>query len=259
MRDLPDRFWERVRVAIPQADVPVVQVPESLRRPRLDVSRRQVLAVGGAAVVALLVLALRLAVAQAGAEPVPVSATPAGLVSRSVPSALASDGAASGGGASGGVGAGAGSGPDGAAAQVVVHIVGQVAHPGLVTLPAGARVADAIRAAGGALETADLGGVNLARILVDAEQVVVPKPGEWVPSSSGGAPTGGGSGSGGLVNLNAATLSDLDGLPGIGPVLAQRILDWRTEHQRFSSVDELGEVPGIGPKLLAQLRSKVRV
>lgn len=259
MRDLPDRFWERVRVAIPQADVPVVQVPESLRRPRLDVSRRQVLAVGGAAVVALLVLALRLAVAQAGAEPVPVSATPAGLVSRSVPSALASGGAASGGGASGGVGAGAGSGPDGAAAQVVVHIVGQVAHPGLVTLPAGARVADAIRAAGGALETADLGGVNLARILVDAEQVVVPKPGEWVPSSSGGAPTGGGSGSGGLVNLNAATLSDLDGLPGIGPVLAQRILDWRTEHQRFSSVDELGEVPGIGPKLLAQLRSKVRV
>ena len=259
MRDLPDRFWERVRVAIPQADVPVVQVPESLRRPRLDVSRRQVLAVGGAAVVALLVLALRLAVAQAGAEPVPVSATPAGLVSRSVPSALASDGAASGGGASGGVGAGAGSGPDGATAQVVVHIVGQVAHPGLVTLPAGARVADAIRAAGGALQTAALAGVNLARILVDAEQVVVPKPGEWVPSSSGGAPTGGGSGSGGLVNLNAATLSDLDGLPGIGPVLAQRILDWRTEHQRFSSVDELGEVPGIGPKLLAQLRSKVRV
>ena len=255
MRDLPDRFWERVRVAIPQADVPVVQVPESLRRPRLDVSRRQVLAVGGAAVVALLVLALRLAVAQAGAEPVPVSATPAGRVSRSVPSALASDGAAAGGGASGG----AGGGPTGAAAQVVVHIVGQVAHPGLVTLPAGARVADAIRAAGGALETADLGGVNLARILVDAEQVVVPKPGEWVPSSSGGAPTGGGSGSGGLVNLNAATLSDLDGLPGIGPVLAQRILDWRTEHQRFSSIDELGEVPGIGPKLLAQLRSKVRV
>ncbi len=255
MRDLPDRFWERVRVAIPQADVPVVQVPESLRRPRLDVSRRQVLAVGGTAVVALLVLALRLAVAQAGAEPVPVSATPAGLVSRSVPSALASGGADAGGGA----GAGAGGDPTGATAQVVVHIVGQVAHPGLVTLPAGARVADAIRAAGGALPTADLAGVNLARILVDAEQVVVPKPGEWVPSSSGGAPTGGGSGSGGLVNLNAATISDLDGLPGIGPVLAQRILDWRTEHQRFSSIDELGEVPGIGPKLLAQLRSKVRV
>lgn len=254
MRDLPDRFWERVRVAIPQADVPVVKVPESLRRPRLDVSRRQVLAVGLAAVVALLVLALRLAVAQAGAEPVPVSATPAGLVSRSVPSGLASGGAAGGGagGAAGGV-------ASGATAQVVVHIVGQVAHPGLVTLPAGSRVADAIRAAGGALPTADLAGVNLARVLVDAEQVRVPKPGEWVPSSSGGAPTGGGSGSGGLVDLNSASVSDLDGLPGIGPVLAQRILDWRTEHQRFSSIDELGEVPGIGPKLLAQLRSKVRV
>lgn len=250
MRDLPDRFWERVRVAIPQADVPVVKVPESLRRPRLDVSRRQVLAVGLAAVVALLVLALRLAVAQAGAEPVPVSATPAGLVSRSVPSGLASGGAA---------GGGAGGGASGATAQVVVHIVGQVAHPGLVTLPAGSRVADAIRAAGGALPTADLAGVNLARVLVDAEQVRVPKPGEWVPSSSGGAPTGGGSGSGGLVDLNSASVSDLDGLPGIGPVLAQRILDWRTEHQRFSSIDELGEVPGIGPKLLAQLRSKVRV
>ena len=250
MRDLPDRFWERVRVAIPQADVPVVKVPESLRRPRLDVSRRQVLAVGLAAVVALLVLALRLAVAQAGAEPVPVSATPAGLVSRSVPSGLASGGAA---------GGGAGGFASGATAQVVVHIVGQVAHPGLVTLPAGSRVADAIRAAGGALPTADLAGVNLARVLVDAEQVRVPKPGEWVPSSSGGAPTGGGSGSGGLVDLNSASVSDLDGLPGIGPVLAQRILDWRTEHQRFSSIDELGEVPGIGPKLLAQLRSKVRV
>lgn len=254
MRDLPDRFWERVRVAIPQADVPVVKVPESLRRPRLDVSRRQVLAVGLAAVVALLVLALRLAVAQAGAEPVPVSATPAGLVSRSVPSGLASGGAAG-----GGAGGAAGGFASGATAQVVVHIVGQVAHPGLVTLPAGSRVADAIRAAGGALPTADLAGVNLARVLVDAEQVRVPKPGEWVPSSSGGAPTGGGSGSGGLVDLNSASVSDLDGLPGIGPVLAQRILDWRTEHQRFSSIDELGEVPGIGPKLLAQLRSKVRV
>ena len=254
MRDLPDRFWERVRVAIPQADVPVVKVPESLRRPRLDVSRRQVLAVGLAAVVALLVLALRLAVAQAGAEPVPVSATPAGLVSRSVPSGLASGGAAG-----GGAGGAAGGFASGATAQVVVHIVGQVAHPGLVTLPAGSRVADAIRAAGGALPTADLAGVNLARVLIDAEQVRVPKPGEWVPSSSGGAPTGGGSGSGGLVDLNSASVSDLDGLPGIGPVLAQRILDWRTEHQRFSSIDELGEVPGIGPKLLAQLRSKVRV
>lgn len=254
MRDLPDRFWERVRVAIPQADVPVVKVPESLRRPRLDVSRRQVLAVGLAAVVALLVLALRLAVAQAGAEPVPVSATPAGLVSRSVPSGLASGGAAG-----GGAGGAAGGFASGATAQVVVHIVGQVAHPGLVTLPAGSRVADAIRAAGGALPTADLAGVNLARVLVDAEQVRVPKPGEWVPSSSGGAPTGGGSGSGGLVDLNSASVSDLDALPGIGPVLAQRILDWRTEHQRFSSIDELGEVPGIGPKLLAQLRSKVRV
>lgn len=150
------------------------------------------------------------------------------------------------------------------AQSLVVHVVGQVAKPGLVRLPAGARVADAIAAAGGQTSKADVAALNLARPVVDGEQIVVPKPGDPVanPSagqagSSAGAGTVGGGG--GLVNLNTADLGALDSLPGVGPVLAQRILDWRTEHGRFSSVDELGEVSGIGDKMLSQLRPKVTV
>src|SRR6478735_10608701 len=151
-----------------------------------------------------------------------------------------------------------------AAAALVVHVVGQVARPGLVRLPAGSRVADAIEAAGGARRGADLSALNLARLVVDGEQVHVPKPGEVVPaagagaSGPSGAAAGGGAGApGALVSLNTADVAALDTLPGVGPVLAQRILDWRTEHGRFTSVDELGEVSGIGDKLMAQLRPKV--
>lgn len=127
---------------------------------------------------------------------------------------------------------------------------------------------DAVSAAGGATRAADVAAINLARVLVDGEQVIVPKPGEVVAgpgaagsgagaggSSSGSA--GGSGGSGGKVPLNTADLAALDTLPGVGPVLAQRILDWRTEHGRFTTVDELGEVSGIGEKLLAQLSPKV--
>lgn len=152
--------------------------------------------------------------------------------------------------------------------MLVVHVVGQVARPGVYTMAAGARVADAVKSAGGATRAADLAAVNLARMLVDGEQVVVPKPGESVPAQSGAVvPGGGGSGSsagggagggvGGKVSLNSADLSALDTLPGVGPVLAQRILDWRTEHGRFTAIEELGEVSGIGEKLLAQLTPKV--
>jgi len=135
-------------------------------------------------------------------------------------------------------------------------------------MPAGSRVGDAVTAAGGATRSADLAAVNLARVLVDGEQVVVPKPGENVgpPVAGGGASGAAGSGGGqagaagadgGKVALNSADLSALDTLPGVGPVLAQRILDWRTEHGRFTSVEELGEVSGIGEKLLAQLTPRV--
>jgi competence protein ComEA len=145
---------------------------------------------------------------------------------------------------------------------VRVHVVGQVRHPGVVTLPSGARVEDALRAAGGATAKADLVRVNLARPVVDGEQIVVPKPGEPVTGAAavGGAPAWTGSGvSTGPVDLNTAGLAELDALPGVGPVLAQRILDWRTQNGRFSTVDELGEVSGIGEKVLANLRPLVRV
>src|SRR5690606_38974656 len=152
------------------------------------------------------------------------------------------------------------------------HVVGQVAKPGVYRMAGGARVADAVASAGGATRGADLAAVNLARVLVDGEQVVVPKPGEVVAGAPGGAVgsgsgaggSGGGSGTpggagstGGKVSLNTADLPALDTLPGVGPVLAQRILDWRTEHGRFTRIEELGEVSGIGEKLLAQLTPKV--
>lgn len=152
-------------------------------------------------------------------------------------------------------------GVPGPAAEVVVHVVGQVGAPGLVRVPAGARVADAVAAAGGLGPEADASRVNLARPVVDGEQVLVPAPGEAVASSAAGQATTGPAAevAGAPVDLNAASLSELDTLPGIGPVLAQRILDWRTEHGRFSAVDELGEVSGIGDKVLEQLRPLVGV
>ena len=143
--------------------------------------------------------------------------------------------------------------------MVVVHVVGRVKHPGVRRLPLGARVTDAVEAAGGVSSKADLSALNLARVLVDGEQVRVPAVGEpvaSVPTAGGGASTGGGAGVGSSrapVSLNTADLAGLDSLPGVGPVLAQRILDWRSAHGRFTSVDELGEVSGIGEKLLAQL------
>ena len=141
---------------------------------------------------------------------------------------------------------------------VVVHIVGQVRKPGVVRLVAGARVQQALTAAGGALRTADLDRVNLARLVVDGEQILVPRPGEAVVAPGGTAPVGGGS-TGALVDLNSAALPELDSLPGVGPVLAQRILDWRIENGRFTSIDELGEVSGIGDAVLTRLRPRVRV
>lgn len=149
-------------------------------------------------------------------------------------------------------------------AMLVVHVAGQVAAPGIVRLAPDARVVDAVDAAGGATAEADLSAVNLARAVVDGEQVYVPLPGEIPPaaasavSSAGGGP-GGGTGPEATVDLNTADLAALDSLPGVGPVLAGRIIDWRTEHGRFTSVDELGEVSGIGEKLLSQLRDRARV
>ena len=146
-------------------------------------------------------------------------------------------------------------------AQVVVSVSGTVLRPGLVRLPGGSRVDDALRAAGGAAPGADLTGLNLARRLADGEQVVVGVPaaaqadGQGAGSSGATGPTA----STGPVDLNTASATELDALPGIGPVLAQRIVDWRTEHGRFDSVDQLREVGGIGESKFSQVKSKVRV
>jgi competence protein ComEA len=141
--------------------------------------------------------------------------------------------------------------------RLVVHVVGAVRRPGLYRLFHGARIADAVRRAGGATRRADLSLVNLAAQVSDGSQVVVPRR-EVVESgaaseageSSGGAP-------GGPVHLNTATLDELDALPGVGPVTAQKILDYREQHGAFSSIDDLDAIPGIGPARLEQLRELV--
>jgi competence protein ComEA len=149
--------------------------------------------------------------------------------------------------------------PRASVGSVVVDVVGKVRRPGLVTLPTGSRVADAIRAAGGARPGTDLATLNLARKLVDGEQVVVgAKPSAAAPPGSGGV-TGGSAQTGAVVNLNAATTADFDTLPGIGPVLAQRIVDFRTSHGGFTDVTQLRQVSGIGDSKYAQIKDLVRV
>ncbi|MGH9250004.1 MAG: helix-hairpin-helix domain-containing protein, partial [Acidimicrobiales bacterium] len=143
--------------------------------------------------------------------------------------------------------------------ELVVHVAGRVRTPGVVRLQPGSRVLDAVEAAGGAEDGVDLSGLNLARLVTDGEQVLVgiaPLPGGVGAAGSAGGPA---APDGGQVNLNTATAEQLDTLPGIGPALAGRILDWREQHGRFSSVDELQEVSGIGPKTFAELAPLVVV
>jgi competence protein ComEA len=138
---------------------------------------------------------------------------------------------------------------------VVVDVVGAVRRAGLYRLPQGSRIADALARAGGATRKADLALVNLAAPLADGSQVLVPKRTAVRGGASGGgdAPTS----PAGPVHLNSATLADLDALPGVGPVTAQKILDYRQQHGAFGSVDELDAIPGIGPKRMDQLRDLV--
>jgi competence protein ComEA len=141
-----------------------------------------------------------------------------------------------------------------ARAMIFVNVVGAVRRPGLYRLREGSRVAAAVARAGGATRHAQLELVNLAALVADGEQVVVPRRGAGgvVAIGPGGAGAGGGP-----VHLNSATLEQLDTLPGIGPVTAQKILDYRQQHGAFASVDELDAVPGIGPARLEQLRDVV--
>ena len=156
-----------------------------------------------------------------------------------------------------------------------MSVVGLVHKPGLVTLSSGARIADAVSAAGGALDGADLIGLNMARRVADGEQIIVgiaAPPGEPTtmgssvasepsPAPASGDPTTTGSASAptASVDLNSATEEQLDGLPGVGPVTAAAIVAWRTANGSFTSVDQLADVDGIGPARLEKLRAQVHV
>ncbi len=156
---------------------------------------------------------------------------------------------------------------------LVVHVAGAVFTPGVFSLPAGSRVFQAVDAAGGALPTAELAALNLAAELSDGTQVFIPtveqaaapgtnlaapaSPGAGAGDAGAGSAGTGGAGTGKPVNLNEASAQQLEALPGLGPVLAERIVKWRTEHGAFASVDGLQAVPGIGAKLLAGLSGLV--
>jgi competence protein ComEA len=160
-------------------------------------------------------------------------------------------------------GAAASSAASSAASTVVVDVAGKVRRPGIYQLPSGARIFDALRAAGGPKPGVSTMSLNLAQVLQDGEQIVVGAP---AGAPAGGAgPAGGSSGGGGaaatpaVVDLNNATLEQLETLPGVGPVLGQNILDWRDAHGRFATVDQLRDVSGIGDVRLGQLRPLVSV
>ncbi|GAA2033710.1 hypothetical protein GCM10009756_27810 [Pseudokineococcus marinus] len=274
-------LWPHLRAAL--AD----RVPASLRGARWTVPLPAVTATLLVVAVVLVAIAVRSS-ATAPGLPVPVRAqataasasaspsasSPSALSASSAPSAPAAALSTPAAPAQPSSGPPTGVPPD----ELVVHVVGRVVAPGVVRLPAGARVVDALEAAGGATPEADLAQVNLARPVVDGEQVHVPAPGEEPPVPAGppagpasgagapggaagaGAPADPGSGpEGGPLDLNRAALADLDALPGIGPVLAQRILDTREQLGAFTSVEELGEVSGIGEARLAELRELVVV
>ncbi|MGH3919360.1 MAG: helix-hairpin-helix domain-containing protein [Pseudonocardiaceae bacterium] len=208
-------------------------VPGPLRDARWEPGRPGALALSLVAALAAVIAAVGVWRERPVPEPVPVLP----LVTAAAPTATA---------------------PPAAVPEVVVSVAGRVARPGLVRLPDGTRVADALAAAGGPLPGTDLMGLNIARRLSDGEQLLVgvaPPPGQPADGAALGTPAG----TSRKVDLNTATLEQLDVLPGVGPVTAQRILDWRAAHGRFTSVDQLREVDGIGPARLARLKDLVRV
>ena len=135
---------------------------------------------------------------------------------------------------------------------ITVHVAGLVSRPGLVELPEGSRVADAVAAAGGLLPGARADLINLAAALIDGQQIVVPGPDGDPPAAAGETPEG-------KVHLNLATAAELDALPGVGPVIAERIVSYREENGPFQSIEDLLDVPGIGEAKLAELRDHVQV
>jgi len=153
------------------------------------------------------------------------------------------------------------------APEIVVDVVGKVAKPGVLTLAAGSRVVDAIAAAGGAIAGTDLTALNLAGRLIDGEEIFVgiPPPAGTAAQAAGGVvggadkPADGAASAPTVVDINTATPTELETLPGVGAVTAQRIVDWRTQHGRFTSVTQLQQVSGIGPAKYAALSGRVKV
>jgi competence protein ComEA len=151
-------------------------------------------------------------------------------------------------------------GPTASAVVLVIDVAGKVRHPGLYRLPAGSRIDDAVQAAGGPLPGVDLTSLNLAAKITDGQQIAVGAPGAAPAGSAGpGAGAAGSTSTSAPVDLNSATLEQLETLPGVGPVLGQHILDWRAAHGPFVTIDQLREVSGIGDVKFAGLRTRVTV
>jgi competence protein ComEA len=143
--------------------------------------------------------------------------------------------------------------------ELHVHAAGAVVQPGVVTVPGGSRVTDVVAAAGGPAADADLDQINLAAPVTDGERVYVPRHGETVLAASSGGAASAGIAADGIVNINDADETALESLPGVGPATAQAIIDYRTQHGKFRSVDDLLNVRGIGPSKLSQIKPHARV
>jgi competence protein ComEA len=193
-------------------------------------------------------------------RPHPIPVTGSGVLAAGSPSAASGSPSA----VAGSVGSsapGSDAATTGEPALLVVDVAGLVAHPGIYRLPAGSRVYDALVAAGGAMAGTSTTPLNLAAPLADGQQVVVGVAGVTGQVAPNAAGVSGGAASPGstLVSLNAASLEQLEALPGVGPVLAQHILDWRSQHGRFARVDQLRDVSGIGPAKFAAIKARVTV
>jgi len=228
---------ERIQPAIPESPEPARAEGSMLALARARITEHLRFHPREAAALALLGLLLLLGagLAYLRARPAAAVPPPAGAVSAS---ASASADAAP-------------------ANTIVVDVVGAVRKPGVYNFAQGARVIDAVRAAGGFTPEAESQAINLARPLVDGEQVVVPKKGEAPTGAGGAGPSA--QQPGGKVNINSATASDFEDLPGIGPVLAQKIVDYRDQHGPFRSIQDLMKVTGIGQKKFDSLQAYVTV
>ena len=250
---------------------------EPVRRPRrLAIAPRAAIIAGSALLILALALALRAVIvstsagAGASGQAAPAAAAGASAAMRPPPAGTATSPAMR---PATAPAAGSAAGPGGLSAtsgSVVVHVTGAVSSPGVVTLPPGSRVTDAINAVGGASADADTEQLNLARVLTDGEQIRVPRIGEVLPDpapqpggaatpSVGTAPGKTNGDASGTININTASASELEKLPGIGPALAQRIVEYRDSHGPFASVDALTDVPGIGKAKLEGLREQATV